>query len=111
MRARPVRLAPRSTRGAKLTKGEPRLRWGVQHDFRDIHDARQRVAQWRTLGAGWHSSHAEVPGFVDFWPMSFQTKREAVAEVKTLATNATRHSPHWRFRVVRLRIVVTSIRT
>ena len=83
-----------------------RTRWGVQHDFA----LRGSRAQWETLGTAWYTSHTIALSHVDQWPMSFQTRREAQAEVRALKEVHRRHSPHWRFRVVKLLIRIKEIR-
>lgn len=81
-----------------------RKRWGVQHDFREKGDAR---AKWKTLGTGWEPSHVAIPSCVDFWPMSYRTKREARVVVDAWNAKVAQNFPLWgRFRVVRLTIRV-----
>jgi hypothetical protein len=83
---------------ARLMRTRRRMRWGVQGMWTG--------RGWQTLGIGWYSRGASLPACVDYWPMNFATRREALTESQALRVGAKRLHMPWKFRVVRLRIEV-----
>lgn len=77
-----------------------RRRWGVQHLWDGV------GGFWMTLGTAWHTSGVPIPSYVDFYPMTFGTRREAQEQAKALSQRHHAHSPRWRFRTVRLEIQI-----
>lgn len=74
-----------------------RVRWGVV-----MRTARTLI--WTgLLGTGWHPDWPKILPDVDYWPMSFETRREARVIVGQMGVQHASFGA-WLFRVVRLTI-------
>jgi hypothetical protein len=84
-----------------------RYRWAIQQCSYSGHPDDR--GKWSgPLGAGWIDYEAQLPAWVDHWPASFRTRREAREAARQMRKRSQRHSD-WRFRPVKIAIRVTVI--